>query len=667
MREQDHATGLPSIALPYGPNASNGKRDDDTIEVLSIPATDRVAADPLADVLACLGVDQVQYAAARYAAAVNGTDSAAELVAAGLIDEALLADTVAETLRLRRPDAPPPAIAEVGLAGSRRILRTAEPTPRVLIAPRLEDLVPVVDFLTAKPFLARQTEVASLRELDTARAEATRAERSDLARLSLSRDRLDLSARLTVTGSQGFVAALVLTGMLALVLFTWWGGVAAHLATLLLYLGCIALRFGAAIDLLRTSGGRRELIHVAACQERHPTYSVLVALRNEGPDTVGTLVEALDMLRWPRSKLQILLICEADDAATVAVVREAIRGRPCFRLEEVPPSHPRTKPKALNFTLPLATGEFVALFDAEDKPSPDQLLTAWAAFRAADASLACVQAPLVVTNGTKGWLPAHFALEYAALFFGLLPWLAERRMPLPLGGTSNHFRREALVAVGGWDSHNVTEDADLGMRFSRHGYRTGTIASPTCEEAPLRWRDWRNQRTRWMKGYAQTWLIHMRKPATLMRELGIRDFCVFQLLFAGMLLSSALNTVVLALLLRDLGGLLVHGWLGRTQGLLLALDGLVLVAGFGTYATLATLCSRRSGRTGILREIWTLPAYWLLVSLATLRALYQLWRAPQLWEKTPHGEAARRVRADERQRRPDTIPSIGAAVPLLER
>lgn len=648
MREQDHATGFPSIALPYGADEASGKRADDDAGPLAIRAGRRPAG-PIAAMLVGLGVEAADYEWACRAAICNGTHLADELSAAGLVDESRLADAVAEILGLprRRADHPPATVAEIGRTGSRRILRTVEPDPRVLIAPRLEDLPSVADFLDANPRLAEGIEVASEFELDTARAEATREARSEAARLSLSRDRLDLSARLTLTGAQGFVAALALVGALATAILAPWAAVGTHFATLALYLGCIGLRFAASLDLLRRRPPPRSVAPVRAGDGRNPAYSVLVALRNENADTVASLVDALHALRWPRSKLQILMICEADDRATVGVVRAAIRDRPRFRLVEVPPSQPRTKPKALNFALPLATGAFVALFDAEDRPAPDQLLAAWRAFRSGGEDLACVQAPLVVTNGSKGWLEAHFAVEYAALFFGLLPWLARKGMPLPLGGTSNHFRRDALLAVGGWDSHNVTEDADLGVRLARCGYRTGTIASPTFEEAPERWLDWRNQRTRWMKGYAQTWLTHMRHPATLMWELGARDFCVFQLLFAGMILSSVLNTFVLAFLVYDVGRLVANGWPGTLEAGLFMLDLAVLAAGFGVYATLAIVCCRRSGRRGVLSRLPTLPAYWLLVSLATLRAVNQLRRNPQLWEKTPHGEAARRRRPDE--------------------
>ncbi|MCB1376689.1 MAG: glycosyltransferase, partial [Rhodobacteraceae bacterium] len=169
---------------------------------------------------------------------------------------------------------------------------------------------------------------------------------------------------------------------------------------------------------------------------------------------------------------------------------------------------------------------------------PGQLLEAWAAFRDGDDRLGCLQAPLAIANLRANWIAGLFALEYSGLFRILIPFLARIRMPIPLGGTSNHFRRSALEAAGGWDPHNVTEDADLGMRLYAHGYRTGTLSRATIESAPVSLGIWIRQRTRWLKGWAQTWLVAMRRPARTCRALGPGGFVVFQLLIAGMLVSA---------------------------------------------------------------------------------------------------------------------------------
>jgi hypothetical protein len=86
---------------------------------------------------------------------------------------------------------------------------------------------------------------------------------------------------------------------------------------------------------------------------------------------------------------------------------------------------------------------------------------------------------------------------------------------------------------------NVTEDADLGVRLARAGYRMGDLPSQTREEAPLTLRAWLKQRARWIKGYMQTLVTHSRAPLTVLREAGLPATFAF--------LSLGLGTVVTAL------------------------------------------------------------------------------------------------------------------------
>ena len=210
---------------------------------------------------------------------------------------------------------------------------------------------------------------------------------------------------------------------------------------------------------------------------------------------------------------------ESVDAETIAAAHR-LDLRPPFELVIVPDRRPRSKPKALNYALAFARGDFVGVFDAEDVPAPGQLRQALAAFAAGPANLGCVQGRLTIDNADDGWLCRQFALEYLVLFDGLLPALDRMGMPLPLGGTSNHFPLRVLRAVGAWDAWNVTEDADLGLRLARAGYHAQVIASTTFEEAPQRFGNWRRQRTRWLKGWMQTYIVHSRRPLRLAAELG---------------------------------------------------------------------------------------------------------------------------------------------------
>ena len=246
-----------------------------------------------------------------------------------------------------------------------------------------------------------------------------------------------------------------------------------------------------------------------------PQFTVVAALHDE-VEVVGRLVGAIDKLDYPLEKLDIKLVLEPDDVATRAAVATFALRAP-YEVVLAPACDPRTKPKALNAALAFARGEFIAVFDAEDQPEPDQLRAAVACFRDNGPELACVQARLTIGNTRDSWLTRLFTAEYAGLFDVFLPGLARYRLPLPLGGSSNHFVTSVLRDVGGWDAHNVTEDADLGMRLARFGYRATVMASSTWEEAPARLRPWIRQRTRWFKGWVL--LVNRTKKQRLIKHM----------------------------------------------------------------------------------------------------------------------------------------------------
>jgi cellulose synthase/poly-beta-1,6-N-acetylglucosamine synthase-like glycosyltransferase len=312
----------------------------------------------------------------------------------------------------------------------------------------------------------------------------------------------------------------------------------------------------------------------------------------------------------------------------------------------VPAQGPRTKPKALNVALPFARGTFTVIYDAEDRPEPNQLRSALQAFRAGGSDLGCVQARLCIDNSIDSWLARLFTAEYAGQFDVFLPGLAALRLPIPLGGSSNHFHTATLREVGGWDPYNVTEDADLGMRMARFGWRSSVINSTTYEEAPAQFGPWLRQRTRWFKGWMQTWLVHMRQPVRLLRDLGPMGFVTFQLIVGGNALAALVHPLFMGALIYSV----VSGatmWRGDSAAvaILAAVYGTIVVVGYLTSAFLGWLGLMRRG---LLPMAWVLvltPLHWLLLSLAAWRALYQLVFAPYAWEKTEHGLAKNSRRA----------------------
>ena len=361
-------------------------------------------------------------------------------------------------------------------------------------------------------------------------------------------------------------------------------------------------------------------------------------------EVVGDLVAALTALDYPPDRLDVLILVEVSDTTTRARLNAEILPAG-FRVLVLPPGAPQTKPRALNFGLQYARGSFVVIYDAEDAPEPDQLRRAFAALRERPETVGCVQARLNIYNTGESWLTRQFTIEYSALFDGLLPTLEHFDLPIPLGGTSNHFPRALLDALGGWDPHNVTEDADLGVRLARRGWNVAVIGSTTWEEAPRRFGDWLKQRTRWLKGWMQTTLVHTRRPWRLMRELGDVRFLSLQALLGGVILASLVHPwfyVVVA----------VEAWHGHLLSFpesilaqsIWGLSLLNLLVGYGVAMLLGVIAALRRGHLALAIHVGLLPLYWLAVSYAAYRALFQLLRDPFRWEKTPHRRRGRRDR-----------------------
>lgn len=362
-----------------------------------------------------------------------------------------------------------------------------------------------------------------------------------------------------------------------------------------------------------------------------PVYTILVPLRDEA-HMVGQLAEALKRIDYPPEKLDVLFVVETRSHSTVLAVQQQL-GDPRFELVLVPDALPRTKPKALNYALPLVRGEHLVVYDAEDIPEPRQLRLAASTF-AAHPELVCLQAELVIDNASESPLAALFAGEYGGQFGLMLPLLARLGLPMPLGGTSNHFRAEALRQVGGWDAFNVTEDADLGVRLARLKLRTATIDSRTGEEAPIHLGAWLKQRSRWMKGWMQTILVHDRDWRSLLRDLGWPGFVGLHIYVGSMILSAPLHSAFLLSFLVSAATMqLPHAF---DWSAMLTLG--IFILGYLGPALLVIAGLDRLRRFDLLAAQALLPLYWLLHGVAMAMAAWELVVSPFAWSKTRHGE-----------------------------
>ncbi len=373
-----------------------------------------------------------------------------------------------------------------------------------------------------------------------------------------------------------------------------------------------------------------------------PVYTIVIALYKEAR-IVRQLVARLDRIDYPRAKLDIKLVLEEDDDETRRAIA-ALALAPIYEIIIVPPGDPRTKPRALNVALPLARGELLAVFDAEDEPDPQQIRLAAELFAGASARLACLQARLAIDNVRDRWLTRLFAIEYASLFNLQNIGLADLGLPIPVSGSSNHFRTGVLREIGGWDAWNVTEDADIGLRLTRFGYFVGVLESTTHEEAPVSLAGWFGQRRRWFKGWLQTLVTISRSPFSLVAEVGPMRSVVIILLFFGLLLGPLFWIPASAIVVASFA---VQGSWTPTDFYSLCLDTLwasVSLVGIISLFWHALIGMKRQRLLSLWPVLPLLLPYYCLHSIAAWMAVYDLFARPFHWHKTEHGLARTSLR-----------------------
>lgn len=363
-----------------------------------------------------------------------------------------------------------------------------------------------------------------------------------------------------------------------------------------------------------------------------PVISVLIPLYGEA-EIATRLLKRLSRIDYPTDRLDILILTEEDDTPT----RVTLAAAPLpdgVRVLAVPRGRVRTKPRALNFGMDFCRGRIIGIWDAEDAPAPDQLRKVAAAFADAPADLVCLQGALDFYNPDRNWIARCFTMDYALWFRLFLPGLERLGLPMPLGGTTLFLRRSAIEAAGGWDAHNVTEDADLGLRLARMGLRTAMLDSTTMEEANCRIRPWIKQRSRWSKGYLMTWFVHMRAPLALMRDLGLRQFLAVQALLLGSLVHGVTAPLVLLLWLHSLP-FTKTDWLPVQLPMGLAL--LLVASRLIDFAFIHAAMRRAGHASPGWRLLWLKP-YDVLATIATIKAVGEAPLRPFHWDKTHHGD-----------------------------
>ena len=509
-------------------------------------------------------------------------------------------------------------------------LEWRSPGPRMVIAPRAQFVPRLIEATLSGAIRSGSFALTSPQRF----ASLVRAYHgSELLDVALGRLPASLTAREGMNGLQ--VAALVIIAILALVI-----GIADLDALAAVSSTILWLIFSASVTLrsMAAVASRPETHPLDLSDDELPNYTVVVALYREA-SVVEDLVKAIDAFDYPKGKLDIKLVVEQRDAETLGRIVE-LRLPARYEVVVAPAGKPQTKPRALNIALSSARGDFVVVYDAEDAPAPDQLRLAASRF-AAEKDLDCLRARLAIRNHGESWLSKLFAIEYAILFDLLNPGLCALNLPIPLGGSSNHFRVGSLVGMGAWDEWNVTEDADLGIRLSRFGYKVKALDSDTLEEAPYEFGNWFSQRVRWQKGWIQTLIVHSRRPVFFWRDLGPRRAVAATTLIVGAIFGClfwpafAIGTIWRALTVGQ-------GALSPWRELSDVFTYILALAGVWTILLPAVIAAKFRSLKVTTSVLVLLPVYYILVTAATWVAVFDQVLRPHYWAKTAHGRSRQR-------------------------
>ncbi|WP_200958806.1 glycosyltransferase [Nocardioides sp. Root190] len=592
-----------------------------------------------------------------------------QLLLSGALDRRALYDALAELWETRSrdliADPPDPTVAgrielhdisslgwvpcELEADGTLVVATSVRPTPELIDDVR-------------ERFGTDQVEFVASTHWDVFRAteDANRGKLQYLAEDELAEQSPQHSARPGLTRIQLYAPLVLLAAFIAFaVLEPRKGFVVLLSATNVVFLLSILFKVGSSIrsPIVRAHRERRRLAEMEERDRRGlppvwephgsdadlPVYTILIPAFRES-NIIPKLISNLGALDYPRSKLDVIVLMEESDPETVEAARR-VSPPDYVRLLVVPAGHPQTKPRACNYGLAFARGKYVVIYDAEDKPEPLQLRKAVAAFErdafehehlgSTRPRLACVQAALHYFNADYNVLTRMFAIEYAHWFESMLPGIEGSGVPLPLGGTSNHFDTVVLKELGAWDPYNVTEDADLGLRASVQGYRVDVLDSSTGEEACAAVSAWIPQRTRWIKGYMITAAVNLRHPIQFLRRVGPLGMVGM----IGLILGTPLTFLAYPLVL----GFTLITYVG-VQFIGLDLPSWVVVSSLVTAVAGNGLMILVSGLVAAQRYNWRIgifavlnPLYWCLHSWAAWRALFQTIFSPHHWEKTPHG------------------------------
>lgn len=380
-----------------------------------------------------------------------------------------------------------------------------------------------------------------------------------------------------------------------------------------------------------------------------PSISILIPAYREEL-VLGNCISRIFESDYPTELLDVIILTERDDQGTMAIAHELSKKYGIKHVQVEESTEPKGKPRALNFGLRHVRGDIVGVIDAED-------IIAKELFREVALMMSsgydAVQGVLDMVNDRDGYMNMHLRAEYRYWYHTYLPALQYSNFPIPLGGTTNFFRRSVLKDLEGWDPYNVTEDFELGLRLYnerkrvgniydmlkdrraqsifRNNYKFSLLESVTQEESPTTMSGWLRQRTRWQRGKIQTFRKIAKKPP---------QAATSKLHSIMMSLIPHLGPINLTGIAYSLyiffSGISIPVYLYYIFGFNMSMIAFYCVANAYSYFNVVGRTRNRRFLGAIFIGITTL-VYWVMQWMADVRAIkHEYIGSKVFWEKTDH-------------------------------
>ena len=244
-----------------------------------------------------------------------------------------------------------------------------------------------------------------------------------------------------------------------------------------------------------------------------PKFSIIVPAKNEEP-VIARCMESILKQEYPKDKIEILVIEGGSEDNTRALCEEYSKRHPAT-IKLLSQRTSNGKPSALNEALKYATGEIVAIFDADNVLERDVLKKAAIDFQ--DDSTVALQGRTSSINEDENYLTKIVAKEEKAWFGALIQGRHNLNLFVPLTGSCQFVRRKTLLKHEGWREDSLAEDIDLALKLAEEDHKIqydNDVRS--WQETPSSLKSLVTQRTRWYMGYMEN-LIHygrlLKKPS----------------------------------------------------------------------------------------------------------------------------------------------------------